>query len=407
MGSVSAYFVSCPADIPYPKETEISQFPGKYVTLKIVRMDSSLRIAVQFLKECRMEMNVLVIDDAPINVALLCRLLEKIEHCKAVSFLAPELALSWCEEHIPDVVMVDYMMPGMNGVEFIRRFRGICGCYDIPVLMVTANSELELRYQALEAGANDFLIKPVDKIEFLARTKSMLAMRKNQRFLEDRAAWLDVEVKKATAEIRAREQETILRLSKAADSRDPETGAHIIRMANYSRVIAAGLGLPEAQQQLIFEAAPMHDIGKVGIPDHILLKPGKLTEEEFSVMKQHARLGYDILSGSQSEMLNTGAVIALAHHEKYDGSGYPNGIAGEEIPLFARIVAVADVFDALTSERPYKAAWGIETALAFLREGSGKHFDPLCVDAFFAGWDLILEIKMHYRENSDEKTING
>nr|WP_295748611.1 HD domain-containing phosphohydrolase [Undibacterium sp.] len=352
-------------------------------------------------------MNILVIDDAPMNVALQCHLLGKIERCTPVSFLDPEAALRWCEEHIPDLVMVDFMMPVIDGVEFIRRFRCIYGCQDIPVLMITANDEVELRYQALEAGANDFLIKPIDKIEFLARTKNMLALRRNQRYLEDRAAWLDVEVRKATAEIRKREQETVLRLSKAADSRDPETGAHIVRMANYSRVIAEQLGLSAAQQQLILEAAPMHDIGKVGIPDHILLKPGKLSIEEFAIMKKHAMLGYQILAESQSEMLQVGAEIALSHHEKFDGSGYPHGLVGEEIPLFARIVAVADVFDALTSERPYKSAWDIDKALALLHEGAGSHFDPQCVAAFVADWPQILEIKARYQEENEQDQSYG
>jgi putative two-component system response regulator len=354
-----------------------------------------------------MEMNILVIDDAPMNVALQCHLLGKIEDCTPVSFLEPEAALRWCDEHIPDLVMVDFMMPVIDGVEFIRRFRCIYGCQDIPVLMITANDEVELRYQALEAGANDFLIKPIDKIEFLARTKNMLALRRNQRYLEDRAAWLDVEVRKATAEIRKREQETVLRLSKAADSRDPETGAHIVRMANYSRVIAEQLGLSAAQQQLILEAAPMHDIGKVGIPDHILLKPGKLSIEEFAIMKKHAMLGYQILAESQSEMLQVGAEIALSHHEKFDGSGYPHGLVGEEIPLFARIVAVADVFDALTSERPYKSAWDIDKALALLHEGAGSHFDPQCVAAFVADWPQILEIKARYQEENEQDQSYG
>ncbi|MFZ6772651.1 HD domain-containing phosphohydrolase [Undibacterium sp. SXout7W] len=349
-----------------------------------------------------MEMNVLVLDDAQINITLLCRLLDKLDRCKSISFLEPEAALSWCGSNVPDLVMVDYMMPSMNGVDFIRLFRQQPRCQDIPVLMITANDELELRYEALDVGANDFLIKPIDKIEFLARTKNMLALRRSQRFLEDRASWLDSEVEKATAEIRARERETILRLSKAADSRDPETGAHIIRMANYSRIIASQLGLSEEDQQLLLEAAPMHDIGKVGIPDHILLKPGKLTDDEFTIMKKHTTLGYDILAGSQSEMLNAGAVIALAHHEKFDGSGYPKGLAGDDIPLFARIVAVADVFDALTSERPYKLAWDTEKAIAFLKEGSGKHFDPRCVDAFMARWDEIIQIKSTYTEDEQQ-----
>ena len=354
-----------------------------------------------------MDMNVLVLDDAQINVTLLCLLLKKIEKCNSVSFTDPDPALQWCTGNIPDLVMVDYMMPTMDGIEFIRRFRKLPGCHDIPVLMITANNELALRYEALDVGANDFLIKPIDKIEFLARTKSMLALRKSQRFLEDRAIWLDVEVKKATSEIRARERETIFRLSKAADSRDPETGAHILRMANYSRIIAQYLGLSDSDQQLLLEAAPMHDIGKVGIPDNILLKPGKLTADEFTIMKRHSTLGYEILSGSRSELLNAGAEIALAHHEKFDGSGYPNGLVGEAIPLFARIVAVADVFDALTSERPYKAAWEIDRALTFVREGAGQHFDPRCIDAFVRGWDEILEIKNLYREEKNDQKAFG
>ena len=232
-----------------------------------------------------MEMQVIVIDDAEINVMLLCRLLGKLDQCSAVSFTEPERALQWCAENVPDLVLVDFMMPRMNGVEFISAFRKIPSCVDIPILMITANDETAVRYDALEAGANDFLIKPVDKVEFLARSKNMLALRKNQRLLENRAAWLDSEVQKATAEIKAREQETVLRLSKAADSRDPETGAHILRMANYSKLIGANMGLSEDQQQILLDAAPMHDIGKVGIPDHILLKPGKLSPEEFSIMK--------------------------------------------------------------------------------------------------------------------------
>jgi len=354
-----------------------------------------------------MEMKVLVIDDSQINVTLLCRLLEKLENCSSLSFLVPESALSWCEEQIPDVVLVDYMMPEMNGVEFIRRFRQLNGCKDIPVLMITATDDVALRYEALEVGANDFLIKPVDKIEFLARTKNMLALRRNQRYLENRASWLNEEVQKTTLAIRAREQETILRLCKAADSRDPETGAHIVRMANYSCLIAQNLQLPEAIQQMILEAAPMHDIGKVGIPDHILLKPGRLSVDEFSIMKTHASLGHQILAGNASETLQMGAEIALSHHEKFDGSGYPQGLRGTDIPLSARIVAVADVFDALTSERPYKRAWEVEHAVEFLKEGSGKHFDPQCVDAFLAEFSQVLAIKERYREEDADLKVFG
>lgn len=219
-----------------------------------------------------------------------------------------------------------------------------------------------------------------------------------QAKLADRAEWLAGEVAKATREVLARERETVVRLSKAAEYRDPETGAHILRMAHYSELIARGLGLSEADRQLLLEAAPMHDIGKVGITDAILLKPGRLTPLEFEVMKQHAQIGHEILKDSSSLVLQTGAAIALGHHEKFDGSGYPQGLAGEAIPIFSRIVAVADVFDALTSERPYKKAWPLEQAADHLKAHSGSHFDPLCVDTFFAQWPQVLEIRQRFQD---------
>jgi putative two-component system response regulator len=218
--------------------------------------------------------------------------------------------------------------------------------------------------------------------------------------MADHASWLAGEVRKATREIVDRERETVLRLSKAAEYRDPETGAHIVRMAHYSRLIAQGLGLSEEDQQLLLEAAPMHDIGKVGIADNILLKPGRLTEEEFEVMKQHAEFGFELLSGSSSKLLQAGAEIAKGHHEKFDGSGYPLGIKGEDIPIFSRIVAVADVFDALTSERPYKKAWEVADAVDFLKKGAGTHFDPACVQAFLSAWNDVEEVRAKFRETT-------
>jgi len=353
-----------------------------------------------------MKMNVIVVDDTPINVTLISHLVGRLDDSAAIGFTVPQLGLAWCVEQIPDLIIVDYMMPEMDGIEFIRRFRACPGREDIPVLMVTANDQIEVRHKALEAGANDFLTKPIDKAEFMARARNMLSLRRGQRKLEDRAVWLAEEVKKATAEILARERETIIRLSKAADSRDPETGAHILRMSHFARLIAAQMGLSEADQDMLLEAAPMHDIGKVGIPDNILLKPGRLDVGEFEIMKRHSILGYDILNGSQSLMLQAAAQIALAHHEKYDGSGYPNGLAGEAIPLFARICAVGDVFDALTSERPYKKAWEDERAIALLREGAGSHFDPACVEAFLADWDEVMAIRERFKDDEGEKNAH-
>jgi putative two-component system response regulator len=265
--------------------------------------------------------------------------------------------------------------------------------------MITANDQKQIRYRALDAGATDFLTKPVDKVEFIARANNMLLLGASRKALADRAAWLAGEVRKATLEIVQRERETVVRLSKAAEYRDPETGAHILRMAHYSELIAKGMCLTQAEQELLLESAPMHDIGKVGIADNILLKPGRLTPEEFEIMKLHAMFGYEILKGSSSRVLQAGAEIARAHHEKYDGSGYPNGLAGDDIPIFSRIVAVADVFDALTSERPYKKAWSLERAAEHIRESSGTHFDPKCVETFFANWEQILQIRQRFQDH--------
>lgn len=346
-----------------------------------------------------MTQHILIVDDTEINLILFAALVKKIEQCEAHTFANPHEGLQWAREHPVDLVIVDYMMPDLDGLEFIALFRKMDGCEETPVLMITANDQKEIRYRALDTGANDFLTKPVDKVEFLARTKNMLHLSEARRKLHDRAAWLAQEVRKATEEILARERETVIRLCKAAEYRDPETGAHILRMAHYSQLIARGLGLSAEDQELILEAAPMHDIGKVGIADKILLKPGKLDADEFEIMKQHAIFGYELLQGSSSRVLQAGAEIARGHHEKYDGSGYPQGLKGEDIPLFSRIVAVADVFDALTSERPYKKAWPLEAAVELLQEGKGTHFDPHCVTAFLDAWEDVLLIRERYQED--------
>jgi putative two-component system response regulator len=343
-------------------------------------------------------MNVVIVDDTQINVTLMQALVNRIEGCKPICFTESAAGLAWCLANDPDLVIVDYMMPAPDGIEFIQRLRADPAKAELPMLMVTADHEKEVRYRALESGANDFLTKPVDRIEFTSRVKNMLAIRRSHLALTDRAAWLADEVNKATAEIREREREAVFRLARAAEFRDPETGAHIQRMAHYSQLIAAGLGLDEAQQELILEAAPMHDVGKLGTPDMILLKPGKLTPEEFAVMKQHAVIGWEILRDSSAPTLQVAAEIAHTHHEKFDGSGYPRGLAGDQIPLFGRIVAVADVFDALTSARPYKPAWELDKAWTFIAEGRGSHFDPQCVDAFLASRDQVIAIRERFQD---------
>jgi putative two-component system response regulator len=342
---------------------------------------------------------VLIIDDTEINLILFGALVKKLDDCEAHTFADSRLALAWAQENVPDLVIVDYMMPDLDGLEFIRLLREMAGRKMVPVLMITANDQKQIRYRALDLGANDFLTKPVDKVEFLARAKNMLSLNQARKMLADHASWLAGEVRKATKEVVDRERETVFRLSKAAEYRDPETGAHILRMAHFSFLIAREMGLPEQDQNLLLEAAPMHDIGKVGIADKILLKPGRLNEAEFEIMKQHAVYGYELLKGSASKVLQAGAEIARGHHEKFDGSGYPLGLKGEAIPIFSRIVAVADVFDALTSERPYKKAWTIEAAVDFLNNGAGSHFDPVCVRAFLNAWEDVMAIRERFQED--------
>lgn len=349
-------------------------------------------------------MKVLVIDDTPVSLTFMKYLVQRVPGGVPVCFADPVAGLAWCSENEPDLLVVDFMMPEMDGATLVQQFRRLHPY--VPVLMVTANHDVELRHRALQTGVTDFLNKPVDNIEFLARVKNMLALRASHKESSERATWLAVEVRKATEKLVEQERDTIFCFARAAEYRDPETGSHILRMAHYSRQIAAVLGLSDALQELLLEAAPMHDIGKVGTPDAILLKPGRLTTEEFAIMKQHAAIGYQILGKMKSPLLATAAEIAHTHHEKYDGSGYPRGLKGKEIPLFGRIVAVADVFDALTSARPYKKPWSVDDAVAFLQEGRGKHFDPDCVDAFLQDWDTVMRIRTQFADEEHEMTAH-
>ncbi|NMM38422.1 MAG: response regulator [Glaciimonas sp.] len=343
-------------------------------------------------------MDVLIVDDDQTNLSLFSYMLKTIPDVTPIEVSSSIKALDWCKVHAPDLVLLDYMMPYMDGLQFLQAFRALPGKAEIPVIMVTADVQTAVRHQALQMSANDFLTKPVNTIELRARVTNLLALRKAQLQLASRADWLDEEIAKATREVVARERDVIHRLSRAAEYRDPETGAHLLRMAHYSRLLAANLGLSEVEQDLIRDAAPMHDIGKVGIADNILLKPGRLTDDEMTIMRTHPQIGADILQGSTSPLLQAAATIALTHHEKYDGSGYPNGLKAEQIPLHGRIIAVADVFDALTSVRPYKKAWELDRAVALIRDGAGSHFDPICAQAFLKDWDAVLHIHSEYRD---------
>jgi two-component system response regulator RpfG len=345
---------------------------------------------------------VVIVDDRSTARSLLEGLARTLEPGVIVeSFADPLDALAQMQHETPDLIITDYRMPGMDGIEFTRRIRAERRLADVPIIIVTVVEDRQVRYQALENGATDFLTRPIDPQECRARCLNLLALRRSQKLVSDRALWLEDQVMQATREVRMREHETLMKLAKAGEYRDEETGNHIVRMSKYARLIAEELKLTAMECDEIEAAAPMHDIGKIGIPDVILLKPGRHTPEEQVIMRRHPLIGHEILAGSPSRYLQMGAVIALGHHEKFDGSGYPQGLTGEDIPLPARIVAVADVFDALTSKRPYKNAWSFQDALKYLRSESGRHFDPACVRAFELRIDAVAAIMRELGDTAD------
>lgn len=346
-------------------------------------------------------MNVVVVDDNLDNIALMEVLLASVPGCAARCFSDPLKALESCRQKDPDLVILDYMMPGLDGLGVTRLLRRESATQHTPVLMVTASSETEVRHRALEEGVTDFLTRPLDITEFVARVKIMLALRRSHLALTGRAESLEAAVRRATVAIHERERETIFRLAKAAELRSGESGLHVLRVANFSQLIAVQLGLPGKDQEMILQAAPMHDVGKLGTPDHILLKADRLNSAEMEAIRRHSLIGYEILKGSASPVLQMAAEIALTHHERFDGKGYPQGLAREEIPILGRIAAVADVFDAITTERPYQPAWAAERAAEFLRSGRGTQFDPDCVDALLSEWEIVLAIRQRY----DDKNV--
>jgi putative two-component system response regulator len=324
--------------------------------------------------------------------------LARLEDVEIVSHNSPLAALDWASENSADLAIVDYHMPELNGLAFVQRFRLIPRAEHTLLVMVTADGDRDVRYKALDAGVSDFLTKPVDKAEFTARVSNLMSLARSKRRLADRASWLREEVERATAALASREVEIIVRLTRAAEFRDDVTGMHVIRVGHMCAALARSIGLPDEECDRLMLAAPMHDIGKVAVPDAILNKQGKLTEDEFELMKQHTVAGYRILRDSESAMLQCAAEIALTHHERYDGKGYPDGLKGGAIPLSGRLCSAVDVFDALTSKRPYKQPWTIDEAVRHIDEGSGTQFDPDVVALFHDSLDAVLEIKRRFSD---------
>ncbi|MBP7459741.1 MAG: response regulator [Candidatus Delongbacteria bacterium] len=336
------------------------------------------------------------VDDSRENL-LVIELLAKKMGFRISSFLSPVEAWEFIQSNPIDLALVDYMMPQFDGIELITRIRRLED--RIPIIMITAISDdSDIRLQALQAGATEFLSKPIHSAEFKARVTNLLELRKSQKILMNKSLLLEHEIQVATADILDREHESLCMIGKAAEYKDPETGRHILRVSHYSRYLAKLAGLDDTNQNLIFYASPLHDVGKIGIPDQILLKPGRLTTDEFELMKTHTIIGNSILAKTRSPFLVTGSMIALTHHEKFDGTGYPYALQGKDIPVMGRIVAIADVLDALTSRRPYKEAISFDESVGMMAEQRSRHFDPDLLDLFIDHRDAFYHIFKEYQD---------
>jgi putative two-component system response regulator len=331
---------------------------------------------------------VLIIDDSRSSLAYLRDVVGALGvdvECR----LRPREALALAATIRFDLVLVDHIMPEMDGMELTRLLRAEDAYRLVPIVMVTSDNNAALRVAAIDAGATDFVSKPFDPTELQARVRNLLALRRAQVEIADRAEWLAREVENATRDLVAREEEIIWRLARAIEYRDGDTGGHVSRVAQVSALLASAIGLSAERCRMIYLAAPLHDIGKIGIADAILSKPGKLTPDELRVMREHVSIGARILENGSSDVIRTAELIAQSHHERWDGTGYPDRLSGTDIPIEARIVAIADVFDALCSERPYKKAWPIAEAYREIVSLAGSHFDPAVVAAFEAKWSEI------------------
>ncbi len=363
---------------------------------------------------------ILVVEDDIMNNRLLATILTRLGYAVDTAFDGVS-GLEKVECSPPDLILLDLDLPRMDGYEVARRLKQSDRSKIIPIVVVSSFAEVENRIKALDAGADDFLSKPIDQVELRARVQSLMKVKLYNDHMVSYQKTLEEEVNKRTRQLRKTFEElknasekikkasldTTVRLSQAAEYKDKETGSHIKRMGYYAAAIAKAMGLPPKDIEAILYAAPMHDIGKIGIPDRILLKPGSLDAQEWEVMKQHTVIGRNILSGSDSPVIQMADQIASAHHEKWDGSGYPEGLKGSDIPLWGRISAIADVFDALTTERPYKKAFPVDQSLEILKQCRETHFDPDVFDAFFSIEEEILSIRRKYDDPVSEEGIDN
>lgn len=328
---------------------------------------------------------LLLVDDEPVNLRVLKQLLGK--HYTLYFAKSGDEALKLAEKQRPDLILMDVMMPEMTGFQACTHLKKTPGLKHIPVIFVTALNDATDEAEGFAVGGVDYITKPISPPVVLARVKTHLSLVQSE-------------------ELRRTRMQVIQRLGRAAEYKDNETGMHVLRMSHFSKIIALAYGFSEARADMLLHAAPMHDIGKIGIPDSIMLKPGRLTDSEFEVMKTHPKIGAEILGDADSDLMNLARIVALTHHEKWDGTGYPEGLAGEDIPIEGRIVAVADVFDALTSRRPYKEAWPVDKTLDFMHSQSGIHFDPALIALLDQCLDDILEVKERWKDEDPNPLLS-
>lgn len=349
--------------------------------------------------ELKQDHRILVIDDESSNLKLLIKLLGHHGYSDVVTLDDPRLVIDWFQRFQPDLILLDLNMPHLTGFDVLDQLKALNHPLLPPVVILTAQHGRDFLLQALSRGARDYISKPFDAAELIMRVRNLLDVHLTQKLLFDHKTTLEQMVDQQTRALRESRLQVVQRLGRAAEYRDEETGNHILRMSHTSAFMAQMIGWSHEQYELMLHASPMHDIGKIGIPDNILLKPGRLTPDEWEIMKTHAEIGARLLDGDDSDLMQMARDIAWTHHEKWDGSGYPRGLTGAQIPMAGRIVALADVFDALTSERPYKKAWDIEKALDYVYENSGRHFDPGLTELFLKNIGQILSIRQRFAES--------
>ncbi|KDE39015.1 Response regulator [Nitrincola lacisaponensis] len=341
---------------------------------------------------------ILIVDDEPANLKLLDKMLSGQGYQDCVLIRDPREVLHSYQQQRPDLILLDINMPHLDGYQVMEQLVALNDPLLPPIVILTAQHTKDYLLRALAGGARDFVSKPFDRNELLMRVRNLLDAQLAHRMLHSQKDVLEDMVRQRTEELHATRLQVVQRLGMAAEYRDEETGFHILRMSHICALLAKQIGWDDEQCDLMLNASPMHDIGKIGIPDAILLKPGKFEPHEWEIIKNHAVIGAKLLEGDDSALMRMAREIALTHHEKWDGSGYPNGLVGEAIPISGRIAALADVFDALTSTRPYKKAWSVEAAVDLIKESSGSHFDPDLVEVFLRKLPDILAISARYAE---------